>query len=446
MSVTTREQIFEVTLIPTDIEVPEVPIFEGVDLPLLTIKDVNTEPYFVTWPIAEVGRRSHNGLLYDDYLVNEIATQLFGLGGIRGHIPEDQVRWLFPIDSIDWVGTLRKGKFLYGKGYIPPGEDRDYMTRLIARGGLVGTSLMGLGERIKVDEQSFRLRNFLLEQLDWVPWTRASLQMSGRVAITTEMRGQLIEHEILEEDEITDEVIMGQSNDKTEGVEVMPVEPNAPAAEAPQPVQVAAEPVSEAAVTRQPATAVIELSQSEYTRLAESAYVVTELSAYFPDGTDIVAAVSTILSEMKTLTDLLGTETSVVTKVYQLHERAQAMETRERSDALIEAVNAATPWKVYTTEGVEQLDSTRKTLLALAEARITGVEIENFGQVVEECWTIIRPMAEANLQRISGPRGIITLKPGGLSARAEAVAAAAGENKPASETYDREGIRRTWGV
>jgi hypothetical protein len=165
---------------------PQITNYPGVNLEMLTEGDVN--PFFITLAIAEVGRTSSNGLLYDKELVDAIARQLQGSGGIQGHIPEGEENTTFPIDAVDWVGHVFQDNVLWAKAYVPPGETREYLRRLKARGGKLGTSIYGYGEREFVDEEQtvWRSRNFELHNVDLAPPKKAALEMGGEFLVTAE--------------------------------------------------------------------------------------------------------------------------------------------------------------------------------------------------------------------------------------------------------------------
>ncbi len=168
---------------------PDVATYTDVDLSLLT--DGDATPFFITLAIAEIGRVSENGLLYDRELVYSIAEQLAGLGGIRGHIPEGEEVSAFPVDAVDWVGHSIDGSGrLWAKAYVPPGETREQLRRLKARGGRLGTSIYGFGERQMLDATNgtWKLNRFELHSVDLAPAQRASLKLGGSFQITAEMQ------------------------------------------------------------------------------------------------------------------------------------------------------------------------------------------------------------------------------------------------------------------
>ncbi len=148
----------------------------------------DNSPFFITLAIAEVGRVSSNGLLYDKTLVDAIARQLQGSGGIQGHIPAGEESTNFPIDAVDWVGHVFENDVLWAKAYVPPGETREYIRRLKARSGKLGTSIFGYGEREFVDDDQsvWTSNNFDLHSVDLAPAKMAALSMGGDFIITAE--------------------------------------------------------------------------------------------------------------------------------------------------------------------------------------------------------------------------------------------------------------------
>jgi hypothetical protein len=165
---------------------PHVANYAGVNVELLTEGDA--KPFFITMAIAEVGRTSENGLLYDKELVDALAGQLQGSGGIQGHIPTGEESTAFPIDVVDWVGHEYKDGVLWAKAYVPPGQTREYVRRLMARNGKLGTSIYGYGVREYVDEAEtvWRSLQFELHSVDLAQAKMAALDMGGNFHITAE--------------------------------------------------------------------------------------------------------------------------------------------------------------------------------------------------------------------------------------------------------------------
>lgn len=172
---------------------PQINNDPRVDVGALTAGD--DAPFYVTLPVARVGEASANGLLYDEELVEAIESQMVGKGGIMGHIKPDERDTSFPIEDADWVGARRDGSTLWGKAYIPPGEAREYIRRLMARGGKLATSIYGRGNREAVRDGVHRMRGFLLESLDLAPADRAALKLGGQFAVTAQMETETEEGE-----------------------------------------------------------------------------------------------------------------------------------------------------------------------------------------------------------------------------------------------------------
>lgn len=172
--------------------VPDVPTATQVDVEALTAGD--SDPMFVTLQVAESGRLSQNRLRYDDGLLNVIAEQMVGADARMGHVPEGAQNSVYPVTTSGsvplaghWVGSSRDGNVLWGKAYIPPGEVREYIRRLKATGGKLGTSIYGRGAFEAHNDGSRRLKAFLLESVDFAPPNRAALPLSGAFAVTAEM-------------------------------------------------------------------------------------------------------------------------------------------------------------------------------------------------------------------------------------------------------------------
>jgi hypothetical protein len=167
---------------------PSVPIANGVDLEAL--KALDADPFYVTLPIIpEVGAISKNGLLYDEALVGSVEEQINSKrpGGIFGHIKEVDRGSAFPIPEGMWVGAKREGNSLWAKCYIPPGAAREHLRRLKVMGGNIATSIYGKGDYEAVSKGVKRVKNFMLESLDFAPPERAALGYGARPILTAEL-------------------------------------------------------------------------------------------------------------------------------------------------------------------------------------------------------------------------------------------------------------------
>lgn len=165
-----------------------IPIYESVDMPGLTAGD--NDPFFLTLDVMKVGETSLNGLVYDEAFVSLVEQQLAGKGAILGHTNEGDAA--YPIEVADWVGHMRVDGRTWAKAYIPPGNEREFIRRILRRGGELRTSLQGMGIQVANADGSFRLTEFELDRLDFVPATQAALRRatSGRPIATRETQTQ----------------------------------------------------------------------------------------------------------------------------------------------------------------------------------------------------------------------------------------------------------------
>lgn len=164
---------------------PTVPTYEGIDIDALTHGDA--DPMFITLEIAQRGRVSENGLIYDEALVGEIEQQLNEADAWRGHLGffnQDD----YPTSEVYWVGHVRVGDSTWAKGYIPPGVTREDVRRKKAKGQKIGTSIFAYGDREWVDEEAgtWRIVNLELISVDLVHAKRAALRTSQTFALTAE--------------------------------------------------------------------------------------------------------------------------------------------------------------------------------------------------------------------------------------------------------------------
>lgn len=183
-----REAVHEISPVSTFRgQPPDIPV-TGVNIEALTKGD--DDPVFVTLKIAETGRVSGNGILYDDELVNAIVEQINRKhpGGIFGHIKEEDRKTAFPLPDALWVGATRVGDEAWGKAYIRNRAAAEYVRHLKAVAGQLGTSIWGAGYPEQIRAGVRRLRDFVLEQLDFAPPERASLQVAGPLVLTSEMQ------------------------------------------------------------------------------------------------------------------------------------------------------------------------------------------------------------------------------------------------------------------
>jgi hypothetical protein len=187
-----------------------IPFSEGVDVEALTEGD--EKPFFATLKIGHAGVTSGNFFYYGEDEVNEILRQTITkrpTGG-RGHLRDDELGSALPANPLHWVGALRKGEFAWGKGYVAPGDTRDWLRRMGATNAEVATSIFGYADEVTWDEEreAFRIvlhapdenghTGFTLEYIDLASPERAGVPTLAVVPrITSEMtRGEQPETEV----------------------------------------------------------------------------------------------------------------------------------------------------------------------------------------------------------------------------------------------------------
>lgn len=170
---------------------PNVPIASDVDYEGLIAGD--TTPVFLTLPIGKAGVTSGNKRHYDDAFVTELMRQTLANKpvGLMGHLSETERATAFPPEAVHWVGALREGDTLWGKGYIPPGAVRDRIQRYKAQGKAIATSIDAFAEGIwddKLGAHRMSAKSLRLNQIDIAPADRAGIPDLAAVPhLTTEM-------------------------------------------------------------------------------------------------------------------------------------------------------------------------------------------------------------------------------------------------------------------
>lgn len=172
-------------------KMPTVPTLPGVNEAALIAGD--SDPCFVTRPIAVIGGVSENGLRYDEPLLSELERQIREKRppARRGHVAETDRSSAFPPDEGTWIGVLRAGDTLYGKCYV---HDKTPLKEMIrtrrAAGGKISNSIWGGSDFADNDDGTLRAVNTELESIDFVPPERAALKaLGGDFEVTSEMEG-----------------------------------------------------------------------------------------------------------------------------------------------------------------------------------------------------------------------------------------------------------------
>lgn len=164
---------------------PEVPM--SIDKAQLV--DGDADPFFVTLPIGSVGAKSRNGRVYTRGAVDNIveAIQQRRVGGIKGHLRDEDRAHKFDLPSLIWVGSmLSSDGTLYGKAYVPRyAEDvREYLRIAQVSNAPVGTSIYGTGT---VDEMG-NVTALNVESIDLAHPSRVGIPHTAAVPkITQEM-------------------------------------------------------------------------------------------------------------------------------------------------------------------------------------------------------------------------------------------------------------------
>lgn len=176
---------------------PDVPISPSVNLDALMKARGDSNPVFVTRPLAILGEVSENGLPYNKAVVRDVYEQVISKRPVarRGHVAEADKSSLFPPDDGYWVGAVMDtsvyGKpAVFGKCYVVPGETRDMVLSRRATGTALSNSLWGDVTTSEDEDGNIEPIGLEIESIDFVPEERAALQaLGGDFLVTSEMKG-----------------------------------------------------------------------------------------------------------------------------------------------------------------------------------------------------------------------------------------------------------------
>lgn len=331
---------------------PDVPIAEGVDLEAIRQRD--PDPMFVTLPIAEVGKVSSNGLLYDEPLVDSIVAQVNSKrpGGIFGHLKDEDRNTSFPLPAGLWVGAARIGQKAWGKSYIPPSAARDYVSNLKAVGGQLATSIYGRGKFERVRDGVRRMLSLDLESLDFAPPGRAALGLGATPHLTSEM-------------------------------------------------------------SPQGATAAMEQEQEPI--MADKAQVISELTVADIPATlreAIVAEASQQSGAQATIAELTNTNKAQGEVIAELKTTVETLRRERVLDVVDSTVAELTDWHVTTDEDKAKLKSLRDMLTKQIVTRLgDDFKVERVAELASAAFEDIKPIAELVRDALAGPAAIINGKP-----------------------------------
>ncbi len=382
-SMSERVVISEVHVMKGDY--PDVPVYQHVDVALLTQND--PDPFYITLPIAEVGRRSKNRVNYDEELVTTIAEQVASVGGFRGHLRDDQLDTAYPVDDVYWVGHLRKGNTLWAKGYIPPGDTREDTRRKKATNRGVATSIHGDAvKEMTGDKNAVRLRNFVMDSLDLAPEKRASLPNRRGFAITREI---------------------------SEGKNKM--DPITSVSDVPETIR---EQIIRDAKVRADASRVSELetqNQELTTQVAEMrqyATVVGEIRGVLGPDADVSKVVAEYHKQMTKLSETLGVSyTNVGVRVEEMHEQVKEMQQEKFSRTVGDKVAEFTKWNVTKPEDVKVVEQFRTNFAKRIDAE-TNKDATKVAETAQRIWgDEFQLIAEQMVKTFGGPPAIVGGKP-----------------------------------
>lgn len=391
-----RIVISETQLQPLKGQFPDVPTYPHVDTVLLYQGD-EANPFHVTLPIAEIGRVSDNGLEYDEELVTAIAEQMSnGAGGIRGHIPDDQLSTAYPVDDVHWIGHQLIGQTLWAKGYIPPGQTREDIRMKKARGGNIATSIFGdavkefvVAEASKSRSRTWKARQFQLEQIDLAPTKRAALKNRTGFVITREMEGEM-------PPEVKDNVVQ--------------------VSDVPEPIreQIIRESDLAKKVERlaEMETKVAELGE-QVSELVQYKQIVMEIRSTLGKDTDTAAAVAEQHKMAATLAEMLGVEYSNITiTVSEMHESIKELKQKEFDNAVTATVSELTKWDAKTDAGKAQVDAFRKTFKRTLISELKGDQTpEKLAEIAQKLWDDeYSVIGAAVVSSLSGPGAFVPPK------------------------------------
>ena len=324
---------------------PTIPVDPCIDQDALVKGD--DDPFFVTLPIARIGETSANGLVYDEELVGAIEAQIVGRGGTMGHLKPSERDTAFPVEDVDWVGVQREGDTTWAKGYIPPGEAREFVRRLMARRGRLATSIYGpFDQREPLQDGKWRAKGFRLEQLDLAPADRAALKLGGQFQVTAQMET---------EPEIEEEINMATKDEL-----------------------------------------IAELTAGDIPQTVRE-QIVREWQAQ----NDTQAQ----------LNELTGERDNAQKQATELQTQLDQYLVREFDAKLDARIVELIDWQVTGEDAQGKLDALKHQLKARILAEMgTDRKVERLAEISESVWGELKPLAEMVRDALAGPRAVVSGK------------------------------------
>jgi len=162
---------------------PEVPLAPDINLETLTEGD--TAPFFVTLPVGRVGAQSRNNRRYPREAVEAIQNAILNdkVGGILGHMRDEDLPYRFDLPVMHWVGATMEGDTLYGKAYIPPSQEklREYLRIQMRKGAR--TYLTTFGTAVVEDDGT--VRDLEIQTIDLAHASRVGVPMTAALPLIT---------------------------------------------------------------------------------------------------------------------------------------------------------------------------------------------------------------------------------------------------------------------
>lgn len=208
---------------------PEVPIFKDVDI--LELAGAESHPVFVTLPIGKANVKSGNQRYYDEPFLQEMEKQVRENKpiGLMGHLNNEQRSFAFPTEAVHWVGSLRVKEYLFGKGYLPPGEARSRLQRYKATSKKIATSIDAAADGVwddKINAYRMVAETLVLNQIDIAPSDRAGIPDLSAVPLLTremlEQNGIIVVRPVIEEKKMGKEEVIREL--KSADVSLLPEE------------------------------------------------------------------------------------------------------------------------------------------------------------------------------------------------------------------------------
>lgn len=408
---------------------PDVPPALGVDMGALTAGD--SDPMFITRPLAVLGSVSDNGLVYDQALIDAIYEQVLAKRppGRLGHVSEENRSWEFPPDVVLWIGALQDNGTLYGKCYVYPNTEFKTMARKRkAAGSGLSNSIWGQASQVDNADGTRRSIGLKLESIDFVPPERAALEaLGGKFAVTSEMeKGQ---------------GSMAEGEDRVQATEFWKT---GVASLAPEEVEGV---LSEAqrhhiAQSHMGSTSCSECSKGMYEMLhsehrgriaeahikqmspeevnkhlsdAQRAHIVE--SHLMQKSMKMVPSEAKVVEESKLAEMKRDLENQFSAQIAEMGNVIKQYQREDFDRAVTAEIDRRLDWNVHTTDGKQKLAALKANFRVMLVAEMAGsTKKEDISPAADRAWTTFTPLAEMTRAALAGPSafvGTVTSSPTG---------------------------------